>query len=108
MPSGSRNLTSAFCGVFGARVIFAAMVLDLGDGGVGIIDPKPEMMDADKILAALVAGIFLGLKLQQRQIHHPVGEPGRDPRFRNPFEAECFLVEFGGGVLCPVPRSQYV
>jgi len=37
-----------------------------------VINPDAEMVQPDEVPAALVAGVFLGLELEQRDIHHPV------------------------------------
>jgi hypothetical protein len=51
------------------------------------------MMHADEVLAALVAGILLGLELEQRDAHHPVGQPRCNSRLRDALEAERLFVK---------------
>src|SRR5512145_1734399 len=53
------------------------------------------MMQPDEVFAALVAGVFLSLELEQRDVHHSVRETCRDSRRRNALEAEGLLVELG-------------
>src|SRR5271166_1871121 len=75
-------------------MIPAAIGLDLLARPLEIIDPQAEVMQPDKILPALVAGIVLVAKLQEREVDYPVGQPCGHGRLGNALEPESLLVEF--------------
>ena len=77
----------------GAGMILAAVGFNRLLHRIYIIHPNAEVMQADKVLAALVAGVLLSLKLQQSNVHHPVRKPRRNPRLGDALEAERRLVE---------------
>jgi hypothetical protein len=61
-------------------MVLPAMYFNRPPHRFDVIDPYPEVMQANEVLAALVAGIVLTLELQQRKIHHPIGESYGNPR----------------------------
>jgi hypothetical protein len=70
MPLGSLELIlSIGRGVTGwPLVVFAAMRFDALSYCIDAVHPDAKMVQADEILATLIAGILLGLELKQRDV----------------------------------------